>query len=231
MVVRESGVRFRKSPDASNLTNVIRELSKSQEVVFIEANGQWFKVSIGSEEGWIRGDFLSPAQINVSSEIKQTLPLVKGKSNLVQDSNTVEIRKIIKDEFGGGAGKDHLNCTEYLQYRIKTKLGVDIKWPADRPRNGGKWGDIFERNHMYKVLSEPVADCAMCFTTGISSKPETNAIGHVAFVEAVLPDGSISISEANWTPSGQLPQGQYNERVLTREKWQTQYRARFVKFN
>jgi surface antigen len=38
--------------------------------------------------------------------------------------------------------------------------------------------------------------------------------GHVAFVEAVFPDASLQISEANWPD-----RGIYNERVMVREEW------------
>ena len=162
--------------------------------------------------------------------VQQTLALQIGVPNLYDSPNTIAIRKIITDEFGGAATKDHLNCTEYVQYRVKTKLGITIEWPADRPRNGGEWAAIFKKHNMYTVLASPVLHAAMCFTAGISTNAAVNAIGHVAFVEEVLPDGSVKISEANWPPLGQQPQGQYNERVISKQRWQEHYRAQFVCF-
>jgi surface antigen len=38
--------------------------------------------------------------------------------------------------------------------------------------------------------------------------------GHVSYVEAVFPDKSIQVSEANWPEDGI-----YNERVMVEEEW------------
>jgi surface antigen len=38
--------------------------------------------------------------------------------------------------------------------------------------------------------------------------------GHIAFVEAVFPDGSVRLSEANWPCDGI-----YNERIMVEAEW------------
>lgn len=223
--IKEEGARFRKTPDTSSAMNIIRELSKGQELVFIESSGLWLKVRMGTEEGWVRGDYVSETSLTPAQVIQQTLQFIKGQANLATSEIARKVREIIKDEFGLGKSGDPLNCTEYAMYRVKMRTGVTIQWPLDRPRNGGKWADIFERNKLYRVLSEPQMNCSMSFTTGISADPKINDIGHVAFVEEVLSDGSIKISEANW-PN----QGKYNERTITTTDWQNKYKARFVSF-
>ncbi|MBI5004501.1 CHAP domain-containing protein [Candidatus Kaiserbacteria bacterium] len=147
-----------------------------------------------------------------------------GEPNPADSPRTIEVRRTINDMYGDGKWGDALQCTEYVTYRIKLR-GIDIQWPVSHGRNGGKWAAIFKAAHQYTVLSDPQPHCAMCFTTGISSDSQINAIGHVAFVEEVLADGSVRISESNWPHDGI-----YNERIIPRSKWQDQYQAQFVSF-
>lgn len=218
-------VNFRKQSEAPDGT---QKMPAGQELIYTD--GPWHRVTKNGQTGWVRADFITETAPVVPQPIQQALNLVIGVPNLFDSPNAISIRQTIGDVFGGGAEKDHVNCTEYVQYRVKTKLGIDIKWPPDRPRNGGRWAVIFQKNNMFKVLTDPVPNCAMSFTAGISQNPATNAIGHIAFVEDVLPDGSVKISEMNWPPTGQQPQGQYNERTIAKQKWRDQYKAQFIQF-
>src|SRR3989339_830610 len=168
LFIKEDNVRFRKSPDIID-TNIIQKVNKGQQVIQVEEN-PWYKVSLNGVEGWVRGDFvtsiqpvLSPPSPSVQPVVNSPdLPnLVAGFKYLFDNENTRKLREIIGDIFGLGARKDFLNCTEYVQYRIKIILGVTIKWPSDRPRDGGRWPVIFEKNKMYKILDEPKCHCAM----------------------------------------------------------------------
>lgn len=225
LFIKENGVRFRRSPET---TEGAKLLSQGQELEFVD--GPWVKVKLGGEEGWVHTDYITEVKPSSAQAIQQVVQFIKGQVNLAGSEITKAVRKVINDEFHGGAENDHLNCTEYVQYRIKTKLGIDIKWPVKSGRDGGKWWKIFQDVGLYKILTEPKPNCAMCFTAGISTDPKTNEIGHVAFVEEVFPDWSVRISEANWLPPGQKPQGQYSERVIPKSRWQNHYRARFVDF-
>jgi hypothetical protein len=214
---KTKGLRFRKSPDASDAKGIIKELQEGEELTLVE--GPWLKVKVGTQEGWVHGDYVTEVQTVVVGTFKVGVP------NLSKDAMTIAVRKEINDEFGGGKEAWELQCTEYVTYRVKTKLGVTISWPVKSGRNGGKWGSIFQKHGTYKVSSEPKANCAMSFTTGVSSNPAFNEIGHVAFVEEVYPDGSIRISEANWPRNGI-----YNERTLTKQEWRDKYKALFTNF-
>ena len=214
---KTKGLRFRKEPDTSSPKNILKELEDAQEMVLVD--GPWLKVRVGTEEGWIHGDYVSEDAPVLSYAFKISLP------NLASDAMTAHVRREIADEYGGGTNSWELQCTEYVTYRVKTKLGIVIKWPVKSGRNGGKWVEIFEKYKKYHVLAEPRLNCAMSFTTGISRDPKVNEIGHVAFVEELFPDGSIKISEANWPRSGI-----YNERVLTKPEWKVKYKGRFVEF-
>lgn len=222
---KENDVNFRKPSEA---IDGVQKMKMGQELVFVD--GPWLRVTKDGQQGWVHADFVSEANPSPTLTISQVPQFAVGKPNLFGDAMTTEVRKLISDEFGGDRDKDHLNCTEYVQYRVKTKLGINIAWPVKSGRNGGGWWKIFQNASQYKIPTDPKAGCAMCFTTGISQNSATNAVGHVAFVEEVLLDGSIKISEANWPPQGQQPNGQYNERIIPKDKWQNQYKAKFVDF-
>mgnify|MGYP001605568325 CR=1 FL=1 len=223
------GLNVRSGPDVNS--EKIGTISYGAEVTVLQEQSKWFKIKSSDLQGWVSSVYLTEekpaAQIErvVKEDVSGEFPrFQKAVANLANDANTVKLRKIINDEFGGGANGWDLQCTEYVCYKLR-QMGIRISWPAERPRHGGRWAGIFERNGLYKVLVEPKAGCAMCFTTGFKSDA-MNETGHVAFVEQVLEDGSVKISEANW------PQpGKYNERVVLVSEWRDKYKCRFVDFS
>ena len=225
----EIGLNVRALPDVSGTK--LGVLTHGAEVTVLQEQDKWFEIKSGDLQGWVSSVYLTeekPAEQtqrvvkeDASSEFPQ---FKKAVVNLANDLNTVKLRKIINDEFGGGMNGWDLQCTEYVCYKLG-QIGVRISWPADRPRHGGRWAGIFEKNGLYKILSEPKAGCAMCFTTGFKTAA-MNETGHVAFVEQVLEDRSVIISEANW------PQpGKYNERVVQASEWRDKHKCRFVDFS
>lgn len=228
----EIGLRVRSAPEIK-ADNILEVLSYGQEVTKVEEQDKWFKIQYNSgKEGWVSSVYLTESkpidnpQVVPKEDFQDALPKFKiGVANLADDDNTIKLRKIINDEFGGDINGWDLQCTEYAQFRIQ-QMGITIKWPADRPRHGGLWAGIFEkRGLLYRVLDSPKAGCAMCFTTGFRT-PEMNATGHVAFVEQVFDDESVKITEANWPPPGK-----YNERRVPKEEWQDKHKCRFVDFS
>lgn len=218
--VIEDNVNFRKQSEASDGTQLMK---KDQELTIVD--GPWFRVAKNGQQGWVRADYLSEVAPAVNQVASPLINFVIGQANSATSDITKKIREVINDVLNGGKRGDNLQCTEYVSYRLKTKLGIDINWPVSSGRNGGVWWKIFQDAGLYKIISEPMANCAMCLTAGISQDPATNAIGHVAFVEEVLLDGSVKISEANWPRDGI-----YGERTIAKEKWQNQYKAKFVDF-
>lgn len=160
--IKENGVRFRRSPDSSDERNIIKEFSKDEEVVFLD--GPWVKVVVGDQEGWVHEDYVNETP---SAPPQSDPAFIVGRANRADDATTKTVRAAINDEFHLGASGENLNCTEYVQYRVKTKLGITIRWPVKSGRNGGAWWKIFQDAGLYKILAEPQANCAMCFTAGI----------------------------------------------------------------
>ncbi|MDP3696473.1 MAG: CHAP domain-containing protein [Candidatus Taylorbacteria bacterium] len=225
----EIGLNVRSLPDATS--EKLGAIPHGSEVAVLNEQGKWFEVRSGNLQGWVSSVYLMEEkpiehiQRVIKEDVSSEFPQFRiAIANLADDANTTKLRKIINDEFGGGANSWELQCTEYVCYKLR-QMGVHISWPAERPRHGGRWADIFERHGLYKVLTEPKIGCAMCFTTGFRSAA-MNDTGHVAFVEQVLDNGSVRISEANWPPPGK-----YNERVMPVSEWQDKYKCRFVDFS
>ncbi len=223
------GLKLRTSPDASTEKNKICVLSNNQEVEVIEQKDKWYKINCLGKVGWVSAQFVSEKIEVLKSNITPVDSVInfdKGKPNLSDNPNTIKLRQIINDALTGGKNGYCLQCTEYVQYQIKIKTGIIINWPVTSGRNGGRWAEIFRKANVYKVLDEPKKFTAASFTN-----PNFNApYGHVSFVEDVLPDGSIKISEANWPPIKKEPEGEYNERILDK-KYQKAKMIQFIDFN
>ena len=82
-----------------------------------------------------------------------------------------------------------------------------LSWPLERPRSAGQWHKILKGTPGVSIGIKPRIDSVMEFVL-------EDGRGHVAYVEGVASDETITVSEANWPH-----EGIYNERVLTFEEW------------
>ncbi len=169
-------------------------------VMMHEAQGRFYKVTWGHVEGWVLRDDLVDRTLQVHPQF------VVGTQNLVDHPNTAHVRAILGDVFGLNRSDFPLQAGEYVLYRL-WKKGIHISWPETRPRVPGLWHNILKGVPGIHVGVVPKAGALMEYM--INSE-----IGHLAYVEAVFPDETISISEAHFPDSGI-----YNERELTREAW------------
>lgn len=62
-VVTASELNFRSSPDSSKKDNIIKKLSKGTSVQIIEDLGEWFKVAIGGQTGFVSSGFVIKEQV------------------------------------------------------------------------------------------------------------------------------------------------------------------------
>jgi len=162
-------------------------------------------------------------------EGKEIMSILKQEEiNPANSETTKRIRKFINYEFkfsdDPNFEKIYLQCTEYVQFRVKQKLGITIEWPSDRPRHGKYWVVILTYNNICKEVKVPISDCIMSFTDGFKH-PVMQQTGHIAFVEEVYPDNSIKISEANWDNKGS-----YKERNLSLKEWRDYWKGKFAYF-
>lgn len=74
-VVTASEVNFRSSPDSSKKENIIKKLSKGTQVQIIEDLGEWFKVTIDGQTGFVSSGFVLKEQVNPPSNGGSTKPI------------------------------------------------------------------------------------------------------------------------------------------------------------
>ena len=181
--------------------SILETLSYGDMVMVLEQKGRWAKVVYGEKAGWVLREDLVDRAAHVYPKF------IIGEENNAEDPNTIRIRAIIDDMFGGGKSEMPLQAGEYVMYRLFRK-GLRINWPETRPRTPGTWHTILRGVGGIHIGVSPKTGSIMEYMA-----PED--VGHLVYVEAVFPDETINISETNY-PEG----GVYNERVLTREEWQ-----------
>lgn len=169
-------------------------------VMVLEGRGRWSRVLYGKEEGFVLRDEL----VDRASGVYPDFTI--GERNESDDPNTLKVRACIEDEFGGGAADVPLQASEYVLYKLYRK-GKKIDWPDVRPRTSGRWHEILKGSQHVHMGIAPKEGFIMEYT-------QSDGEGHVAYIETVLLDETISISEANYPEDGI-----YNERILTKEEW------------
>lgn len=168
--------------------------------MMLEPRGRFLKVAWNTLEGWVLREDVVDRAAHIYPEF------VVGEENSVDHPNTAHVRAILGDIFGIGHSEFALQAGEYVLYKLWRK-NIRIEWPSVRPRVPGLW---------HKIL-RGIPHIQMSVTPKVGSVMEymlTNDMGHVAYVEAVFPDNTIAISEANYPDSGI-----YNERQLSKEEW------------
>ncbi len=169
-------------------------------VMMLEPRGRFFHVVCNTLEGWVLREDLVDRAAHVYPEF------IIGQEHGVDHPTTVSVRAILGDIFGLGRSEFALQAGEYVLYRLWRK-GVRINWPVVRPRVPGLWHKILKGVEGVHVGVVPRVGSIMEYLF-------EGDVGHLAYVEAVFPDNTITISEANYPDSGI-----YNERVLTKEEW------------
>lgn len=137
---------------------------------------------------------------------------VVGAEYSARDAATVRLRLVIRDEFSTILSQLPLQAHEYVYYKL-LRRGAHIAWPDIRPRTPGSWAKILSRVEGVTVSDMPVVGSVIEFSLP-DGKAEEKA--HLAYVEKVLPDQSIRISEADWPA-----RGIYNERILVEDEWRS----------
>lgn len=183
--------------------NTYRLLPYGSMVMVLEFQDEWARVIQGEIEGWVHSDDLEDRAAHVYPQFSI------GEANDADDPNTIRLRAIISDEFGAGDVGLPLQAEEYILYRL-FRRGIHISWPNIRPRTPGQWAEILKKAPGVTISSTPKIHSIIELTNS-----DNHTQGHLAYVEAVYPDESIQVSEANWPEAGI-----YNERVLVREEWQ-----------
>ncbi len=196
--VATSGAPLRSAPQKGSDT-IISRMPFGSMLVAVEQVGVWVRVFHAGNEGFVELVDLADRAAFVHPKF------VIGVQNDANDPVTERVRAMIEDEFSYGEGDMPLQAEEYVLYKL-VRNGIRPLWPATRPRTPGTWARILGGTTGVTISVEPSPRSVIEWDHGESR--------HIAFVEAVYPDGTIQISEANWPD-----RGIYNERVLTRDEW------------
>jgi hypothetical protein len=171
-------------------------------VLVMEPHGRFCRVIWETYDGWVLKEHLADRAGHVYPEF------TAGLENPVDHPNTARVRALIDDAFSLQYSEFPLQAGEYVLYRLMRR-GLRIAWPETRPRTPGSWHTI--------LRGLPGVHMSVLPKQGtIFEYVEEHDLGHVAYVEAVFPDGVITISETNY-PHG----GMYSERSLTKDTWRS----------
>lgn len=100
------------------------------------------------------------------------------------------------DSIYSARGYAYRNCTDYVAWKLE-QLGVDSRLTRGLG-HGGQWYDRATSKPGLARGSEPRAGAAAVIPASTSD----NQFGHVAYVESVNPDGTITVSEFNGAYDG-----------------------------
>jgi hypothetical protein len=198
MYCATSGAPLRADPTIGN-DNVIARIPFGAMVVAVSTENDWVHLFYKGVEGYVvLGDLTDRA-----AYVYPTLTI--GESYEAHDPHTERLRAVIEDEFSYGDGDMPLQAEEYVMYKLLRQSMV-IPWPTIRPRTPGTWRTLLADVPQVTIARDARARAVIEWQGDVR--------GHVAYVEAVFPDGTIQISEANYPD-----RGIYNERTMVESEW------------
>jgi hypothetical protein len=179
---------------------ILTHIPYGELVMVLEPQGRFYKVTWGTHTGWVLKEMLVDRAAYVYPDF------VMQGHNMADDENTTKVRMLIGDPFGLSHSEYALQAGEYVLYKL-WRRGIHITWPDVRPRTPGLWHVILRGVPAVHIGVFPKVGSIMEYI-------DQNEIGHVAYVEAVYPQDSVTISEVNMPDSGI-----YNERTLEKNEW------------
>ena len=179
---------------------VIYRLPYGTSFQIVGTQGKWCNVVHNDVRGWVHRDDLTESEAMLQPQLE--VGSVYGETSPA----TIKLRTLIDDSFHAAQVGTPLQDVEYVSYRLQKK-NRQIDWPSLRPRIAGTWQRILKGVLGVHMGINPKTDSVMEYVK------EDNT-GHVAYVESVYPDGSITISEV-----GYATEGEYTERTLGRQEW------------
>lgn len=182
--------------------NALVRLDYGQQVRLVSLQGRWAHIRCADVDGWIFKDGLV---VQSNDVYPRFTPEVQYDAHHEQ---TIKLRACIDDVFGGARGEHALSPAEFVQHRLQQKKR-NITWGTIRMRIPGTWQRKLRGQLGIHIGISPKTESVMEYVV--------DGIGHLAFVEAVFPDGSIKITEI-----GKHDDSSYTEETLQPEQWREQ---------
>ncbi|MFT5849666.1 MAG: hypothetical protein ACI9H6_000480 [Patiriisocius sp.] len=190
--------------------NALTRLHYGQQVRLLKLQGRWAMVRSNELEGWVFTQALQNQAIDVYPRF------MEGVTYTADHSETTKLRACIDDHFGGARGEHPLSPSEYVHYRLQQKKRV-ISWEGVRMRIPGTWARKLRGKIGIHSGIVPKTESVMEYVV--------DDIGHLAFVEAVFPDGSIKVTEI-----GKHEPMLFTEEILTTDQYK-ELRPVFIAIN
>jgi hypothetical protein len=121
------------------------------------------------------------------------------------NAQTQKLRLCIRDQFCGAKTESMLTDAEYVTYMLSRK-GRSITWGTERPRVAGTWQRKLRGCSGIHIGIMPKIDAVMEYII--------EDVGHLAYVETVFSDGSITI-----TSLGLFEEGMYTSLMMQKSEW------------
>ncbi len=151
----------------------------------------------------------------ITAKLESVWPVFEPQKVYEADDMVAALtRTHIKDAFLGGLLRLPLMGGEYVTMRL-LRDQLMIPWTPVRPRKEGEWHVLLRGVHGVHTGVAPETDAVMEWY-------DEEGIGHVAYVEAVLPDNTLKISAV-----GLVVLGEYTELVVPQVIWR-EWRPVFI---
>ncbi|OPJ55517.1 C40 family peptidase [Alkalithermobacter paradoxus] len=131
-VVRSNNVNFRAG--ASTSSRVIRRLSAGTRANVLEKTGDWYKVDINGQQGYIHSSLLTIAQPqSVKEETRPVVSRGTTRSNVIQIANSQLGTRYV----WGGSSPNGFDCSGFVLYTYRAALGRNLPHSSrDQSREG-----------------------------------------------------------------------------------------------
>lgn len=149
------------------------------EVLVNKFENRFASVSFGQQTGWMLKDALYTEQTAVFPQF------LVGATYESDHQSTKKLRAYIGDSFSGAASHAPLSSVEYVTYRL-ARLRKEIPWGSVRPRIAGNWQRLLKGERGVHIGIVP--------KTGAVMEYHLEDVGHLAYVDAVAPDGTVRVS-------------------------------------
>ena len=198
-VCRVDGTARNTAPQ-QEFDGVVEIVPYGTAVTVVGYRGRYASVLRAGHTGWILKDDLQSDKFSVWPQF------TFKQEYLATDPDTIKVRAIIGDQFSAGTLALPLQAGEYITIRLMADHR-SILWPSTRPRLPGDWQTILRGVSGIHNSISPKTDAVMEWQTEYGE-------GRLAYVEAVSPDNTISLSLV-----GLHDAGQYLTQTLTEAEW------------
>lgn len=149
------GVNFRKEPSTSS--EILSTLTANSKVTITGSEGEWYKVLVGEQEGWVVARCVD--RVTVTSR--------SGSNSTAQKVVELAKQQLGKKYVWGGNGPNSFDCSGLMKY-VFGKVGINLERVSSSQATQG-----------ISVSKSNLQAGDLVFFSGINSKSGSSKISHV----------------------------------------------------